>query len=613
MSEREGRGTPGPAGRQVAISLGTPAPDARRGSAASAERPRPSMPTARQLVRWGRGLARSLPVVLLLVAAALAALAAIHLAGPAANVWWTLLPVDPADPDAAVLLVTAAAIVALAIGLARRKRGAFLFALASFGAAVVAQGWLLSHPRGGLVAAACLAILVADRRRYVVRAPQADRLLLLLAAAAMSTAVLGVLIGVADRHLDMGPAQDALIAVQGAAAIVSFSSAHSMAPAVDGALLVALIVLARLAIAIGAIGVLRPEAPLPRPLSARARGIVESHGRGALVPFQLGPQVSAFEPPGLDAVVVHAIEGRWAVALGDPVGTDADVAPAWGRFTGWCAGHDLIPAIYQASPERLETVARGRRAFRIGLEAIVDLATFDLSGSRRANLRHTVTRARRGGVSVEWSPHGLPASSPGLRDELVAVDAAWSTARGGPAMGFTVGRFDAEELGRVALSVAREADGRVVAFATFRPTGGAGWVLELMRRLPGSVPGAFEACLAEAAAALRADGATELSLGLAPLAGLSTHRGPLEERVLAAAARLARPMYDVAGLEFFKRKLDPRWEPRYVVVRRRADVVGLALALVRLHLGRPGLRGAATSVILDGWSAIAGRHAVPPG
>ena len=59
----------------------------------------------------------------------------------------------------------------------------------------------------------------------------------------------------------------------------------------------------------------------------------------------------------------------------------------------------------------------------------------------------------------------------------------------------------------------------------------------------------------------------------------------MEERALAAIARLVRPFYDVEGLAFFKDKFAPRWEPRYVAVPSRVHLLGLLLALARLHLG----------------------------
>jgi phosphatidylglycerol lysyltransferase len=125
----------------------------------------------------------------------------------------------------------------------------------------------------------------------------------------------------------------------------------------------------------------------------------------------------------------------------------------------------------------------------------------------------------------------------------------------------------------------------VIAFATFRPTGtDGGWVLDLMRRSPNGSPGAVEACIVEAASAFKESGASTLSLGLAPLAGISTRDQILEERLLAAGSRLVRHWYDVQGLARFKNKFDPEWQPRYGATRRRRDLIGFVIGLLRVHL-----------------------------
>src|SRR4029077_15051294 len=141
--------------------------------------------------------------------------------------------------------------------------------------------------------------------------------------------------------------------------------------------------------------------------------------------------------------------------------------------------------------------------------------------------------------------------------ELLEVNNAWRV-DGRPELGFTVNGYRRADLTSSPVAVARGADGRMIAFTTFRPTGcDGGWVLDLMRRVPGGVPGAVEACIADAAKGLRESGATWLSLGLAPLAGLDPRYGSPVERGLAVGARLIRGSYDVSGLAFFKAKFDP--------------------------------------------------------
>ncbi len=222
------------------------------------------------------------------------------------------------------------------------------------------------------------------------------------------------------------------------------------------------------------------------------------------------------------------------------------------------------------------------------------LAGFTVKTPQRANLRHTITRARRGGVTFEFHQGARCRRSGRLLAGLLAIDAGWQKTAG-PPLGFTVGRFDPAELGETAIAVALEADGQPAAFATFRPTGQGGWVLDLMRRRPGGTPGCMEGCLVEAATALGAQGATELSLGLAPLAGVAGDAHGADERALALGARLVRRWYDVDGLAFFKSKFDPVWVPRYAAVPGRLDGPGLAIALLGLHLG--GYRSAARHAI----------------
>ena len=254
---------------------------------------------------------------------------------------------------------------------------------------------------------------------------------------------------------------------------------------------------------------------------AQVDGIFREHGRGALLPFQVGSDKQHFTTSE-GAVIVCGRYGRFAIALGDPTGPAGSEHAAWAAFVASCRSRDEIPAVYQASGQsRADLLALGLRPFRVGHEAIVDLTTFDLGGSKRANLRHTITRARKGGIAFHFYPSGIPAGErEALEPSMVNINRQWSAAAG-PRLGFTIGYFDPAELHRIAVAVATGADGAAIAFATFRPTGvDGGWVLDLLRRAPGGTPGALEGCLAEAAAGLRETGSPTLSLGLAPLAGL---------------------------------------------------------------------------------------------
>jgi phosphatidylglycerol lysyltransferase len=244
-----------------------------------------------------------------------------------------------------------------------------------------------------------------------------------------------------------------------------------------------------------------------------------------------------------------------------------------------------VAVVYQATAaERPWLVRAGFRLFKVGEEAVIDLASFDTAGPRRANLRHTITRCRKDGVVFRWFPAGIPDNLSSLIDDLEAVDAEWCK-RAGPEIGFTISHFQRCALSRQPICVAVGADGRALACASFCRTGlDGGWVLDLMRRTPDGPPGAVEACIAEAAREFRASGALTLSLGLAPLANLDHSSPILEERLLSVGAGLVHRWYDVAGLARFKNKFDPDWIPRYGAIRRRRDIVGFTIALLLVHV-----------------------------
>jgi phosphatidylglycerol lysyltransferase len=144
-------------------------------------------------------------------------------------------------------------------------------------------------------------------------------------------------------------------------------------------------------------------------------------------------------------------------------------------------------------------------------------------------------------------------------------------------MAFSVGRRDDPADVERTVALARVAGAGLAGYATWL------WlpamrtmILDEVKRAPSAPPGTVELLIARSLAAFagRADVA---SLGLAPIAGTGT----------ALAARALRDGLGVRsaspGLLAFKAKFRPRWEPRYLVVERWADVPAVLLAVLLLH------------------------------
>ncbi len=561
----------------------------------------------RRQIRTALEASATAPAIFLAVTAAVSLAYFITFLRPVAEQLDGFLPVDPADANPAVAILSAVGFAALTVGLVRGKSFAWWLAMATLSASLLGQARALSHPLVVIVVGGLLAVLLADRRRYVVETGLGWRRLIVALivvgglAVGLETSLVIATTGDWPRPLS---ALSDITAAMGNALGLNDSTADTVLRQTSrDAILGFLLLASRLPIVLAAIGVLsRVAEPPPDPTTrARARAITEKYGCGALLPFQLGEDKHVFSPPDADGLVVYGLTGRTAVVLGDLIGPPESAPQVLADFLQNCRRLDRVPVVYQATAAGRSMLAgAGFRMFKVGEEALIDLSKFDTSGPRRANLRHTITRCRRDGVEFRWFANGISSNESALLDDLEAIDVAWR-AKAGPQLGFTISQFDRGTLARQPVSVAVSCAGRVIAFATFRKTGtDGGWVLDLMRRSLEAPPGAVEACIAEAATAFRAAGARTLSLGLAPLAGLDASSPVFEERLLSFGGRRVRRWYDVDGLARFKNKFDPYWIPRYGAIRRRRDMVGFVIGLLRIHLAGavhvPGRRRVARQV-----------------
>ena len=561
----------------------------------------------RRSLRMALVVSASAPAILL-AASALASLAYFFaFLRPAADWLEGILPLDPADANPAVAILAAVGFAALTVGLLRSKSVAWWLTIATLSVSLLAEARVFSHPLVIIMVGGMLAILLADRRRYFVETDIGWRRII-VALVVVGGLVVGletslIIATTGDWPRPLAAVSDITAAIGNALGLSDATANGVLHQTSVDAILGFLLVAARLPIVLAAVGVLSrvSEPPADPTTRARARAIAERYGCGALLPFQLGEDKLVFSPADADGLVVYGLAGRTAVVLGDLIGPVESAPKVFGDFLANCRKRDRVPIVYQASSAgRAMLIGAGFRLFKVGEEALIDLSTFDTTGPRRANLRHTITRCRKDGVEFRWYAHGIPAEESALLDDLESIDTIWRK-KAGPQMSFTISHFDRATLNGQPISVAVTTTGRALAYTTFRQTGvDGGWVLDLMRRASDGSPGAVEACIAEAAVAFRASGARTLSLGLAPLAGLDPSSPAFEERLLATAGRLVRPWYDVSGLSRFKNKFDPYWIPRFGAIRRRRDLIGFVIGLLRIHLAGafhlPGRRHASRQV-----------------
>ncbi|QGZ96326.1 GNAT family N-acetyltransferase [Terricaulis silvestris] len=266
------------------------------------------------------------------------------------------------------------------------------------------------------------------------------------------------------------------------------------------------------------------------------------------------------------AFVMSARGGSSLIAMGPPVGKREAWRAALIALRAKAEDMSLRPVVYAAPPDLLpELIELGFRVEKIGENAVVELASFTLTGSAMSKLRSARRRfvEREGAVfELERPPH-----EPHVFDQLRPVSDVWLAAHGGREKAFSLGAFDPPYLSRCAIATVRMG-GRVIAFANIWVTAdGKRGALDLMRFDPEAAPnGLMDFLFVEILLWAQAHGLATFDLGMAPLAGLAEEKkyASLFARVGRLVHERGEQFYGFQGLRAFKDKFHPRWEPRYI-------------------------------------------------
>ena len=266
------------------------------------------------------------------------------------------------------------------------------------------------------------------------------------------------------------------------------------------------------------------------------------------------------------AFLMYDTEGRSWVTMGDPVGEDEDVRRelVW-SFMEQCERAGGWPVFYQVSPVDLDLYLEvGMNLLKIGEEARVRLADFNLDGKSKKTLRGTINKLGRDGLRLEIVP---PEAVAPLLPRLKRISDAWLNDKSAREKRFSLGSFDSRYLVRTPMALVWQGE-QLLAFANlFLTDTHEEASLDLMRFAPESPAGIMDFLFVELMQWARQHGYRWFNLGMAPLAGLTNRRqAPLWNRFGALVFGRGERFYNFRGLQRYKDKFDPEWEPRYMAV-----------------------------------------------
>lgn len=289
-----------------------------------------------------------------------------------------------------------------------------------------------------------------------------------------------------------------------------------------------------------------------------------------------------------NSFIMFDVINRYWIAMGDPVGDPAERTQLIWKLRELADKSRARVAFYQIGTRNLATyVDLGMTMLKLGEEARVYLAGFNLQGKRRGSLRTAYNKAQREGLVFEViSGADIGEAWP----QLEAISTRWLQAKGVREKRFSVGFFAPDYLRRCRIAVIRH-EQRILAFTNL-------WELDnreelsvdLMRHDPDSPNGVMEFLFTSLLLWSQEQGYLWFNLGMAPLSGLETHPlAPVWHKVGGTIYRLGRDFYNFEGLYHYKNKFDPVWQSRYLAAPPGYSATSALLAAAQLISG--GVKG----------------------
>lgn len=273
-----------------------------------------------------------------------------------------------------------------------------------------------------------------------------------------------------------------------------------------------------------------------------------------------------FFNPTKEAFIMYQISGGSWIALSDPVGKAEQFQDLLWQFREACDAENARCVFYQVSDDFLPIyIDLGLTFLKLGEEGVVDLKSFGLEGSNRADLRQAVSKAKRSGASFSIMPKAELGS---VIERLEAISNEWLGGKSAEEKGFSLGYFDRQYMSEFDCALVR-VDGEVIAFANlWKGTAGSELSVDLMRYSSSAPNGIMDYLFTEIMLWGKANGFSSFNLGMAPLSGFEKHAlAPPWQKFGNLIYRFGENFYNFEGLRNYKDKFEPQWTPKYLACK----------------------------------------------
>lgn len=275
-----------------------------------------------------------------------------------------------------------------------------------------------------------------------------------------------------------------------------------------------------------------------------------------------------------NCLVAYKIAGDTAVVLGDILGPASDVPETFNEFIKFISQKGLAPVFFNVNePMALLIKNSGWKIMPIGLEAVIDTLSFDMSRPELKSIRYSANKIEKLGAEYKWfSAKDIPWE---VLKDIDSLYHEWIGEKRTPQLKFSQNYYPLPVDENVKVLAIYSPQKSLWAALSFLPyQNGESYSLDLMIRNKNTPYGAVAAGIVRSIGHMKERGIRRINLGLAPLAAVDLPKFLL---------RRLNTIYKHHSLFEFKKQFEPVWNKKYIALSKYTALPKATLAIFRAH------------------------------